>query len=49
VVDGPALVVDRPTEELLAAWEERHGSRADWAAAWFEVRPARLFSYRGAR
>jgi nitroimidazol reductase NimA-like FMN-containing flavoprotein (pyridoxamine 5'-phosphate oxidase superfamily) len=48
VVDGPAIVAERPTEELLAAWEDRHGSRADWAAAWLEVRPARLFSYRRA-
>jgi nitroimidazol reductase NimA-like FMN-containing flavoprotein (pyridoxamine 5'-phosphate oxidase superfamily) len=45
VVDGPVAVVERLPEELLAAWEDRHGSRADWAAAWLEVQPARLFSY----
>jgi nitroimidazol reductase NimA-like FMN-containing flavoprotein (pyridoxamine 5'-phosphate oxidase superfamily) len=45
VVDGPALVLERPGEDVLAAWDERHGSRADWAAAWLEVRPSRLFSY----
>ena len=43
--DGPTTIVARPPEELLAAWQERHGSRADWAAAWFELQPARLFSY----
>lgn len=46
VVDGRARVLERPAEDLLAAWDERHGSRAEWAAAWLEVRPTRLFSYR---
>jgi len=45
VVDGDALVVEQPTEELVAAWNEKHESAADWAAAWLEVKPARLFSY----
>jgi len=46
VVDGPARIVERPPDELLAPWEERHGSRGGWADAWLDVRPARLFSYR---
>jgi PPOX class probable F420-dependent enzyme len=46
VVDGPARIVEEPPDELVAAWEERHGSRAGWAAAWLEVRPRRLFSFR---
>jgi nitroimidazol reductase NimA-like FMN-containing flavoprotein (pyridoxamine 5'-phosphate oxidase superfamily) len=44
-VDGPVTIVDRPAPELLDAWQERHGSRADWAAAWFEMQPKRLISY----
>jgi nitroimidazol reductase NimA-like FMN-containing flavoprotein (pyridoxamine 5'-phosphate oxidase superfamily) len=44
--DGPATIVEHPPEALLAAWEARHGSRAAWASAWFEIEPARLFSYR---
>jgi len=43
--DGPTSIVEEPPEELVAAWEARHGSRADWASAWFAVGPARLFSY----
>jgi nitroimidazol reductase NimA-like FMN-containing flavoprotein (pyridoxamine 5'-phosphate oxidase superfamily) len=45
IVDGPVAIVGAPDEKLLTAWEKRHGSRAEWAAAWFEVRPTRLFSY----
>lgn len=45
--DGPAMIVERPHEELLAKWEERHGPPADWAAAWFEINPTRVFSYGG--
>lgn len=45
VVDGSVTILENPSEQVLAAWEERHGSPAEWAAAWFEVRPARLFSY----
>jgi hypothetical protein len=44
-VDGPAAITRQPSEQLLAGWEARHGSRADWAAAWFEIQPARLISY----
>ncbi|HEX5584203.1 pyridoxamine 5'-phosphate oxidase family protein [Gaiella sp.] len=47
IVDGPAVVVGRPPETLLDVWDARHGSRADWASAWFEIKPVRLFSYRG--
>ena len=46
VADG-GVTVTEPSEELLAAWEARHGSRADWASAWFELTPVRLFSYAG--
>ncbi|MGO9959650.1 MAG: pyridoxamine 5'-phosphate oxidase family protein [Solirubrobacteraceae bacterium] len=44
-VDGPATITRQPPEQLLAAWEARHGSRADWAAAWFVIQPARVISY----
>lgn len=47
-VDGPVTIVGDPDERLLAVWDERHGSRGEWASAWFEVRPARLLSYNGA-
>jgi nitroimidazol reductase NimA-like FMN-containing flavoprotein (pyridoxamine 5'-phosphate oxidase superfamily) len=43
--DGPTIIVAQPAEELVAAWRERHGSRGEWAAAWLELQPARLFSY----
>ena len=43
--DGPATIVDAPGDGLLSVWEARHGSRPEWAAAFFEIRPARLFSY----
>lgn len=46
--DGPVRIA-QPSEELLAAWETRIGSRADWASAWFELQPARLFSYAARR
>jgi hypothetical protein len=45
VADGPAAMVREPSEELLILWEERHGSRAEWASAWFEIKPTRLLSY----
>jgi hypothetical protein len=44
-VDGPATIARQPSEQLLAGWEARHGSRAEWAAAWFEIQPARLISF----
>lgn len=46
IVDGPAVVAAQPPQTLRDLWEARHGSRADWASAWFEIQPARLFSYR---
>lgn len=43
--DGPvALFLELP-EGLLDLWEERFGSRAEWAVVWFELRPERLYSY----
>ncbi len=44
-VDGPATTTRHPSQPLLAAWEARHGSRAEWAAAFFEIQPTRLISY----
>ena len=43
--DGPVTVVAELPEGLLEAWEQRTGSRAEWAAAWLELRPERLYSY----
>ena len=43
--DGPVALFDLPPPGLLDAWERRFESRADWAVAWFELRPERLFSY----
>lgn len=47
-VDGPATITRHPSKQLLEGWYERHGTRAEWAAAWFEVRPRRLVSYMAA-
>jgi hypothetical protein len=47
--DGLVRIVDRPGEDLLAAWVARHGSAPEWAAAWFEIRPERLVSYSASR
>ena len=44
-VDGPVTLIEDPAAQLLDVWEARHGSRADWAAAWFELIPRRLVSY----
>lgn len=44
-VDGPVTISDQPPSQLLELWEEHHGSRAEWAAAWFELKPDRLVSY----
>ena len=44
-VDGPVTVVAEPPQGLLEAWERRIGSRAEWAAAWLELCPERLYSY----
>lgn len=48
-VDGPVRITHRPAAELLDVWQARHGSRAEWAAAWFEVQPQRLMSYTAAQ
>jgi nitroimidazol reductase NimA-like FMN-containing flavoprotein (pyridoxamine 5'-phosphate oxidase superfamily) len=48
VADGPVTISDAPPEGLLDSWEDRFGSRADWAVAWFELRPERLYSYSSA-
>ena len=45
VADGPVSIDERPPDQVLALWEQRIGSRAEWAAAWLELRPARLYSY----
>ncbi len=47
-VDGPATITRVASEELLAVWEARHESRAEWAAAWVEIQPTRLISYSAA-
>jgi predicted nuclease with RNAse H fold len=43
--DGPVTVHRDPPAGLLARWEERFGSRPDWATAWLELRPERLYSH----
>jgi predicted nuclease with RNAse H fold/nitroimidazol reductase NimA-like FMN-containing flavoprotein (pyridoxamine 5'-phosphate oxidase superfamily) len=48
-VDGDVTIHDQPPEDLLAFWERRFGSRPDWASAWLELRPRRLFSYSALR
>ena len=48
VADGPVTISVAPPDVLLEAWEGRFGSRAEWAVAWFELRPQRLYSYTSA-
>jgi len=48
VADGPVTISSSPPAGLLDAWEARFGSRAEWAVAWFELRPSRLYSYTSA-
>lgn len=45
LADGPVTISSEASEELLSAWRARHGNAAEWASAWFELRPARLMSY----
>ena len=45
--DGPVTVHEQPPTGLLARWDERFGSEPEWAVAWLELRPERLFSYAG--
>jgi nitroimidazol reductase NimA-like FMN-containing flavoprotein (pyridoxamine 5'-phosphate oxidase superfamily) len=44
-VDGPVTITPEPAPALLDLWERRHGSRAEWAAAWLQLQPERLISY----
>ena len=48
IADGPVTISDTPPDGMLDTWEARFGSRADWAVAWFELRPRRLYSYASA-
>jgi predicted nuclease with RNAse H fold len=43
--DGPVTIHEEPPAGLLALWQERFGSPQEWATAWLELRPERLFSY----
>ena len=45
VIDGSVTTTTVPPERVRNAWVARHRSEADWADAWAEVRPERLFSY----
>ena len=47
-LDGPVTLVAEPPDDVLGEWERRFDGRAEWAVAWFELRPARVFSYAGA-
>jgi len=48
IADGPVTISEEAPDGLLELWEGRFGSRADWAVAWFELRPDRLYSYTSA-
>jgi len=48
VADGPVAISTTPPEGILDIWEARFGSRADWAVAWLELRPERVYSYTSA-
>ena len=48
LADGPVTITDTPPDGMLDTWEARFGSRADWAVAWLELRPERLYSYTSA-
>jgi hypothetical protein len=48
VADGPVTISPTPPDGMLDTWEARFGSRADWAVAWFELRPERVYSYTSA-
>jgi hypothetical protein len=45
VADGRVTFAEEPPEELLDAWDTRVGSQAEWASAWFQFEPERLFSH----
>lgn len=44
-VDGPVTLTEDSPAPLRQVWQERHGSRGEWAAAWCELAPQRLVSY----
>ena len=44
----PVTIASGPPDGLLDAWEVRFGTRAEWAVAWLELRPERVYSYAGA-
>jgi len=46
LAEGPVDVHAAAPPAVAEAWERRHGSRAEWAAAWLELRPHRVFSHR---
>jgi nitroimidazol reductase NimA-like FMN-containing flavoprotein (pyridoxamine 5'-phosphate oxidase superfamily) len=48
IADGAVTVSDTPPAGLLELWESRFGSRAEWAVAWIELRPERVYSYTSA-
>lgn len=45
VLDGPVDLTGRPAPDVVDAWEQRHGNRAEWADRWFALRPERVLSY----
>jgi general stress protein 26 len=48
ILEGRASVVGEPPDAVVNVWQNRHGSPAEWASAWFEIEPALLFSYQAA-
>ena len=48
IADGPVTLSPSPPDGLLDIWEARFGTRAEWAVAWFELRPSSLYSYTSA-
>jgi nitroimidazol reductase NimA-like FMN-containing flavoprotein (pyridoxamine 5'-phosphate oxidase superfamily) len=48
IADGPVTILAEPPAGLLEAWEARFGSHAEWAVAWIELRPERVYSYSSA-
>jgi hypothetical protein len=48
IADGPVTISPEPPVGLLDDWEARFGSRAEWAVAWFVLKPSRLYSYTSA-
>jgi nitroimidazol reductase NimA-like FMN-containing flavoprotein (pyridoxamine 5'-phosphate oxidase superfamily) len=44
LAEGP-VTLHSPASRLHDLWEERFGTRPDWAATFIEMRPERLFSH----